>query len=201
MEMMITLKTISDSRQYPQLVKWYYQANPISYELGYGRFANKIITAQLANQSPLMRNNFLQGIFIHEKLVGFLITYPTDKSRQIDQKSYEFLKRHMSRLSYLRKIRFYQKVAQILNIALAEDSYYLHSLVIDPAYQGQGIGTAVIKKLLSRYEKLSLYVNDQNTRAVQFYLKNGFKIVHHGQIRYQNIFYGEYLMHHEVNIK
>lgn len=59
MEMMITLKTISDSRQYPQLVKWYYQANPISYELGYGCFANKIITAQLANQSPLIRNNFL----------------------------------------------------------------------------------------------------------------------------------------------
>lgn len=198
MEMTITLKTISDSRQYPQLIKWYYMTDPISHELGYGRFANKIITAHLAKSSPLIKKRFLHGIYINQKLIGFLIIYPATESFLIEQKSSDYLKKHMNRLSYLRKLRFYQKVARILNTKIAEDSYYIHSLVIDTAYQGQGIGTAIIDKLTNRYENLSLYVNEKNDQAVKFYLKNGFKIVHHGQIRYQGDFYGEYLMQKET---
>lgn len=194
MEMTITLKAISDARQYPQLAKWYYMANPISYELGYGRFANKIIEAHLLNGSPLIEKRYLHGIFINQKLVGFLIIYPSDESLLVEQTSNQFLKQYMNRLTYIRKIRFYQKVAHILDTNIVDDSYYVHSLVIDTTHQGQGIGTTVIEKLSNRYEKLSLYVNDQNTRAIRFYLRNGFKIAHHGQVRYQNRFYGEYLM-------
>ena len=198
MEMTITLKTISDSHQYPQLVEWYYSTDPISHELGYGRFANKIITAHLAKSSPLIKKRFLHGIYINQKLIGFLIIYPATESFLIEQKSSDYLKKHMNRLSYLRKLRFYQKVARILTVEIAEDNYYIHSLVIDTAFQGQGIGTAIIKKLADRYQNLSLYVNEKNDQAVKFYLKNGFKIVHHGQIRYQGDFYGEYLMQKET---
>lgn len=192
--MAITLKTISDSHKYPQLVKWYYMTNPISHELGYGRFANKIITAHLANSSPLIEKRFLHGIYNNRKLIGFLILYPATESLLIEQKSNEYLKKHMNRLSYLRKLQFYKKVARILTVKIAEDNYYIHSLVIDTAFQGQGIGTAIIKKLADRYQNLSLYVNEKNDQAVKFYLKNGFKIIRHGQIRYQDDFYGEYLM-------
>ena len=198
MERTITLKTISDSHQYPQLVEWYYSTDPISHELGYGRFAKKIITAHLAKNSPLIEKRFLHGIYSKQKLVGFLIIYPATERFLIEQKSNDDLKKHMNRLSYLRKLQFYQKVARILSAKIAEDSYYIHSLVIDTAYQGQGIGTAIIEKLTNRYDHLSLHVNEKNDQAVKFYLKNGFKIVHHGQIRYQGDFYGEYLMQKET---
>lgn len=52
MGMSVTLKTISDSRRYPQLVEWYDMANPISHQLGYGRFA-KGLSKRIYQEHPL----------------------------------------------------------------------------------------------------------------------------------------------------
>ncbi|BAM46703.1 GNAT family N-acetyltransferase [Amphibacillus xylanus] len=201
MGMSVTLKAISDSRRYPQLVEWYYKANPISHQLGYGRFAKRIIQAHLSRTSPLIMNHYLKGIFIKQSLVGFLIVYPISDRFQIEQHSFNNLKAHMNRLSYFRRIRFYRKVAHILNSEINDDYYYLHSLVIDKSYRNQGIGSEVIDRLMKKYSRIALYVNEKNYAAIQFYFKNGFKPVHHGQFRYKGDYYGEYLMCKEASMK
>lgn len=190
------LESISDLAQYPQLESWYYLADPIFHELGYGHYAAKIIKAHLDGDSLFVQKQFLQGIFVQERLVGFVIVYPSKESAAIHQMSYHYLKTHMSRLGYLRRKNLYRKTAQMLNKAITDSSYYIHTLTIAPQYQGQGIGSITIDLLSDRYQnqKLSLYVNDQNDRAVRFYFKNGFKLDYHGQMRYHDNYYGEYLM-------
>ncbi|WP_440896470.1 GNAT family N-acetyltransferase [Amphibacillus sp. Q70] len=194
--MTIMLESISGWTQYPQLEAWYYSADPIFHKLGYGSHASKIIKAHLDADSLFVQRQFLQGIFVNQKLVGFVIIYPVKESAAIHQMSYQYLKTHMSRLGYLRRKKLYRQTAQMLNKAIVDSGYYIHTLTIAPQYQGQGIGSITIDRLRDRYknQKLSLHVNDQNDRAVKFYLQNRFAFDFHGQMRYQGHYYGEYLM-------
>lgn len=54
---------------------------------------------------------------------------------------------------------------------------YIGALFISSKYQRQGIGKYFINKSKKRYNKLSLAVYIQNTNAISFYEKNGFKVI------------------------
>jgi len=62
----------------------------------------------------------------------------------------------------------------------AEGENFIHKLYIDPAFQGQGIGTAVIREIERRAgaegtERLVLRVNRNNRQAIGAYEKCGFQ--------------------------
>jgi len=192
--MTVELKPLSNSAKHPQLERWYYSSNPISHQLGYGRYARRIIKALLAVDSPFVRQEYLHGIFNADRLVGFVLIYPVKDALHLHQISHDYLKANISRLFYLRRKSFYRKVARALGNHLPDKGAYIHSIVIDQSYRNKGIGTAVLEKIAKKHKELALYVNDKNHAAVHFYLKNGFKISHHGQFRYKNEYYGEYLM-------
>jgi ribosomal-protein-alanine N-acetyltransferase len=54
----------------------------------------------------------------------------------------------------------------------------VHTIAVDTAYQGQGIGTALLRRLLSRADELRapvfLEVRTDNDRAVALYERHGF---------------------------
>lgn len=52
----------------------------------------------------------------------------------------------------------------------------LEMLFIDPAYRGQGIGTALLQHAIKQFNVDELDVNEQNPQAVGFYQHQGFKI-------------------------
>ncbi len=58
----------------------------------------------------------------------------------------------------------------------------IHEIVVRKEYQGRGIGKKLMEKCLaylSKYvDKIELYVGSENERAINFYKKFGFKIVH-----------------------
>jgi ribosomal protein S18 acetylase RimI-like enzyme len=60
---------------------------------------------------------------------------------------------------------------------------HLHGLFVKDAYQGQGIGTQVLKMLAGKYasslEAIELGVHDSNPGARSLYEKLGFKTVKH----------------------
>jgi diamine N-acetyltransferase len=62
-----------------------------------------------------------------------------------------------------------------------KDELFLHKFYIDPAQQGKGIGEQVFHDLLLKYpdkKQVTLTVNRQNFRSVNFYFKIGFRIDH-----------------------
>ena len=60
------------------------------------------------------------------------------------------------------------------------DTLHLHALILKTKYQGQGIGTAVLKVLAESYsgklEKIELGVYQANSGAIRLYQKHGFQI-------------------------
>ncbi|BDR56020.1 GNAT family N-acetyltransferase [Xylocopilactobacillus apis] len=62
------------------------------------------------------------------------------------------------------------------------DEWYLDSLVVNPMFRGQGIGTALLNHLQTNAKKahkkvIGLNVDDNNPRAKKLYLRTGFKDV------------------------
>lgn len=55
------------------------------------------------------------------------------------------------------------------------DKGHMEALFVDPAYRGTGIGAALVRHALTLHPKLTTDVNEQNSQAVGFYEKMGFK--------------------------
>ena len=49
-------------------------------------------------------------------------------------------------------------------------------LYVDPAYQGQGIGSRLLRAAQERYDHLEGWVFEKNTEALKLYERNGFKV-------------------------
>ncbi len=52
--------------------------------------------------------------------------------------------------------------------------YYPHLLVL-PSHQGRGVGTQILARLKSRYEGFHQHILIADGRAIDFYLRNGFR--------------------------
>lgn len=64
---------------------------------------------------------------------------------------------------------------------IAFQDSYIDRLYIDPKYQQQGFGTALLNFAKDKYPKgLELRTHQQNNRACAFYEKHGFKAVKYG---------------------
>ena len=71
----------------------------------------------------------------------------------------------------------YKEESEILGfIGLGEDNYTA-GLFVDPGRQSEEIGRQLTGDGRQRYDRLELDVYVKNTRAVRFYLKNGFAAV------------------------
>ncbi|NJO41565.1 MAG: GNAT family N-acetyltransferase [Cyanobacteria bacterium CRU_2_1] len=57
--------------------------------------------------------------------------------------------------------------------------WYLYLLGVDPVYQEQGIGSALLQPILQRSdtEKIPCYLKTFNEKNIQFYQKHGFEVV------------------------
>ncbi len=68
-----------------------------------------------------------------------------------------------------------------LGVRETEASLELGMIVIDPEYQGRGIGTALIESVLERggmiAKPVTLWVNHDNQGAIRLYRRLGFRVV------------------------
>ena len=64
-----------------------------------------------------------------------------------------------------------------------EECWYLPTIGVDPAFQGNGIGSQLMKHALQRIDKENLpaYLESSNPRNISLYERHGFEIV--GQIQ------------------
>lgn len=65
-----------------------------------------------------------------------------------------------------------------------DDGVLLNEIYLEEKYRNKGIGTSIIKKILSSYNIVYLWVYKLNTRAISLYKKLGFKIIDETETRY-----------------
>lgn len=65
-----------------------------------------------------------------------------------------------------------------------KDHWYLWAIGVDPASQGKGIGSALMKPVLTKASASGTpcYLETHNTRNVRFYEKHGFRVVSEGDV-------------------
>lgn len=66
------------------------------------------------------------------------------------------------------------KIVGMIKFVDKVDYIYLKQLYILPEYQGQGLGSELLKKIPSN-KKICLQVSASNIGAINFYIKHGFK--------------------------
>lgn len=59
---------------------------------------------------------------------------------------------------------------------------HMQALFVDPACRGTGIGAALVRHGLTLHPNMTTDVNEQNSQAVGFYEKMGFKRIGHSPV-------------------
>jgi ribosomal protein S18 acetylase RimI-like enzyme len=83
---------------------------------------------------------------------------------------------------------------KMLGGTIDDDGLYIHTLCVNSDLRGEGIGSQIIELLSRENEKMYLYVNAANEKAIRFYERNGFRRAHRGEMRHAGKQYAEYLM-------
>ena len=65
-----------------------------------------------------------------------------------------------------------------------DDGVLLDEIYLEEKYRNNGIGTSIIKEILSNYNIVYLWVYKLNTKALSLYKKLGFKIIDETETRY-----------------
>ncbi|MEG0283849.1 MAG: GNAT family N-acetyltransferase [Erysipelotrichales bacterium] len=69
------------------------------------------------------------------------------------------------------------------------NNHMLEMLFLDPDYIGKGLGHASLDMLLSNFNIIFIDVNEQNNKAKEFYLRNGFEIINRSELDRINLEY------------
>ena len=88
------------------------------------------------------------------------------------KKNFEYVKKILPNA----EIYVYVENEKIVGFIGLNDNY-IEVIFIDSKYQYKGIGTALLNKAKKMKDELTLSAYKKNTKAIQFYLKNEFKIV------------------------
>ncbi len=68
-------------------------------------------------------------------------------------------------------------VKAVLTIKENSDKIYITDFYVDTFFQGLGIGTEILNKIVGKYNNKEIHLNplDKNTKAIKFYENYGFK--------------------------
>lgn len=68
--------------------------------------------------------------------------------------------------------------------------YYLWFIAVDPAHQGKGLGTALLRKLIADANSMQrpFYLETSTLKNIPWYEKNGFQVFHELDIGYRLYF-------------
>lgn len=115
------------------------------------------------------------------------------QSKHINEIMDIWLSENISAHSYISKNYWYSNFEEVKKAILKSEVYvyidgglvkgfvgiengYIAGLFVKKEFQGLGIGSQLLQKCKSKYQNLSLKVFRKNIRAINFYIKNSFKI-------------------------
>ncbi len=162
--------------------------------LVYGNKGAEVIKKLLEVPDSYFVPEYTKCALLGEKLVGIVVAYPVSQMKEVDKVAGQGFMKAMGIFSFLKKMSLYTKMAKMLGGNLDRDGLYIHTICVDSKFRGMGLGTEILAALAKENEKMYLYVNAKNQRAIRFYKKNGFNEGFHGKMKYRGKEYGEILM-------
>ena len=84
----------------------------------------------------------------------------------------------------LRQLRALDDMLSMHQAIIDTPHYYLSVFGVEPAKQGKGLGSALLRPTLERFDKegMPAYLDTHNAENVSLYRRFGFEIVHHGYL-------------------
>lgn len=158
-------------------------------ELGAKRSEELLYEASLLD--PLGRYNYRRALVaeVDEEIAGVAYGFPGEEEEIVNLE-----------LDKLTQEKYKIKEQFFPDPEVFGEEWYLDSLVVDPKFQSQGIGFALLESLSEVVKKsgkniLGLNVDDNNPRAKKLYLRSGFSEVNRIQIGSHNYTH----MHKKIN--
>jgi ribosomal protein S18 acetylase RimI-like enzyme len=124
--------------------------------------------------------SYTQCAMHEDVIVGVVAGYPIGEKSKVDNISGKSFAKAMGFLTLMKKMPFLMKLTKAAAGAMDEDGYYIHTLSVSPLFQSRGVGARIIEIMAENHGKLYLHVNRNNSRAVKFYSRTGFKEKHIG---------------------
>jgi len=109
------------------------------------------------------------------QVLGVVVGYPVADMALINKRAGQSFAGAIGLLALVKRTPLFLKLNRIMAGEMDQDGYYIHTLSIDSGYQGQGLGTEIIRHLSEEHSKIYLHVNTNNQGAVRFYEKVGFR--------------------------
>ena len=153
-----------------------------------GAEKSKDLLYEASELDPVGRYNYKRAIVAQEKdeIVGIVYGFPSE-----DEKIVNIKLDQITQEKYNTNDQFFPDQESI------GDEWYLDSLVVDPKFQGKGIGSLLLKSLPKIVKStgktlIGLNVDDFNPRAKKLYLKSGFHEVNRIKIGSHNYSHMQY---------
>jgi len=162
--------------------------------LVYGKEPIDVITKLLEMGKNYFSSENTYIAVSEDEIVGVIVGFPVNKKSEMDKISGKTFAKAMGTFTLMRKLPLYWKMNKIVTGEMDEDGYYIHTISVKPEYQGRGIGSQMIEMMEEEHGKLYLHVNSKNSRAIDFYIKNGFEEKFRGEVKYKKKYLSECLM-------
>jgi len=171
-----------------------FRTDPDLNPLVFGRKGREVIKQLLTMGDNYFSYPNTSCVISDDRLAGVVVGFPLTEKERLDKSSGKAFMKTMGVATVIRKIPFMLKLNKIVAGDMDEDGYYINQLIVDPDFQGKGLGTEIIKRLALEHGKLYLHVNTENKGAVRFYKNNGFNEKFTGSMKYHGKTYTESLM-------
>lgn len=171
-----------------------FESDVVMNRLVYGEQALEVLKKLLNMPESYFTPETMKCALLNGELVGVVVSYPTAHMRAVDQRAGKGFMKALGFFNFIKRLSLYTKMEQMLGGPIDADGLYIHTLCVDGALRGQGIGGEIIRALAQENGKMYLYVNAANDPAIRFYKKQGFREAFHGKMQYKGRSYAEYLM-------
>ena len=162
--------------------------------LVYGEKALEVLKKLLNVPESYFTPETMKCAMRNGELVGVVVYYPTSQMQAVDQRAGKGFMKALGFFNFIKRLSLYTKMEKMLGGQIDADGLYIHTLCVDGALRGQGIGGEIIRALAQENGKMYLYVNAANAQSIQFYKKQGFRAAFHGEMQHKRQSYAEYLM-------
>jgi len=171
----IRLATPKDNKQISELI---YITSPDLFLYMFGRRAKNILSHLFENRSNLFSYDHCRVIEVDEEIAGMILGYEYETIKKESKNTGRLIMREVGPF-FVFKVFNLIKMDRIIS-DLSKDEYYISNIALFKKYRGYGLGRKLIEDAIRKAKglnksRISLDVEDNNLKAIDFYYHLGFK--------------------------